>query len=383
MNNSTNSDHLHAISPFKKGMESEQDLGMYRKNGEEEREVAGSLRYMPSTVQEEQSSSFPYRYPWTTETNSNKSRWDRNYHNHPMGRHLLPVHDKSLAQKEESQKKEDEVYIYESGVLSISSSRPNISLDDHTGTLPQIPKVPNDDKCILEIDQTKDHQHYVRSITHGSRGMGQKKFDQDPKDERSISLSARSERENNSKVGRLGVRELLGDQSMDCSTTVEARTTNQIPNNISTDKRIYTTVQELPDVSEMIEQLKDDPRGYHENTDKGLLHPEDREYFRETFGITGVRPVFVDHSGMVVLMLDDRGIMFKWNEMEQSMKYMGRNLKEGLANHLYFPENICAIIESTGELIPVDEVEARVELQDLAEPIIVIDKKKKKSKKNK
>ncbi|RHZ78802.1 hypothetical protein Glove_156g40 [Diversispora epigaea] len=135
----------------------------------------------------------------------------------------------------------------------------------------------------------------------------------------------------------------------------------------------------------MIEQLKDDPRGYHENTDEKLLHPEDKEYFREIFSITGVRPVFVDHSGMVILMLDDRDIMFKWSEMEQSMKYMGRNLKEGLANHLYFPENICAIIESTGELIPVNEVEARVELQDLAEPIIVMDKKKKskKSKKNK
>ncbi|CAG8469285.1 24420_t:CDS:2 [Gigaspora rosea] len=60
------------------------------------------------------------------------------------------------------------------------------------------------------------------------------------------------------------------------------------------------------------------------------------EYFYETFGITGVRPVFVDHSGFVVLMLDSRGIMFKWNEMEHSMKYMRRNLKEGLANPLKY-----------------------------------------------
>ncbi|CAG8830664.1 12566_t:CDS:2, partial [Gigaspora margarita] len=326
MNNSTKSsfnNHSYAISPFKKGMDAEQDLGMHRKNGEEEREVTGNL-------QEEQSSSFPYRYLWTTETNDNRSEWDQNYHSHPMGRHLLYVHDKFLAQKEESQKKEDEVYIYESGVPSISPSRPNSSLDDHTGAHPQIPKVFNDDKCILEIEPAKDHQHYVRSITHGFRGMGQKKPEQDSKD---ISLSERSERENNSKVGRMRVRELLGDQSMDLPITVEARTTNKIPNNISTDKRIYTTMQKLPELSEMIEQLKDDPFGYHENSDEELLHP--------------------------------------WNEMEHSMKYMGRNLKEGLANHLYYPENICAIIESTGELIPVKEVEARVEEQDLAEPALV------------
>ncbi|CAG8818781.1 7894_t:CDS:1, partial [Dentiscutata erythropus] len=186
---------------------------------------------------------------------------------------------------------------------------------------------------------------------------------------RSISLSERSERENNSKFRRMGVRELLGDQSMDLPITVEARTTNQIPNNISTDKKIDTTMQKLPELSELLEQLKDDRYGYHENSDEGLLHPEDKEYFCETFGITGVRPVFVDHSGMVVMMLDSRGIMFKWNDMEHSMYYMGRNLKEGLANHLYYPENICAIVESTGELIPVKELKALVEEQDLAEPI--------------
>ncbi|CAG8485877.1 25022_t:CDS:2, partial [Gigaspora rosea] len=325
MNNSTKSsfnNHSYAISPFKKRMDAEQE--------ERDREVTGNLRYTPSTIQEEQSSSFPYRSLWTTETNDNKSGWDQNYHSHPMGRHLLYVHDKfpAQAQREESQKKEDEVYIYESGIPYISPSRPNSLLDDHTGAHPQFQKASNDDKCILEIEPAKDHQHYVRSITHGSRGMGQKKPKYDSKDERSISLSEGSERENNSRTGRMVVRELRGDQFMDLPITVEARTTNQIPNNINTDKRIDATMQKLPELSDMIEQLKDDPYGYHENSDEGLLDPEDKEYFYETFGITSVCPMFVDHSGLVVLMLDSRGIMFKWNEMDNSMKYMGRNLKE-------------------------------------------------------
>ncbi|CAG8516569.1 20702_t:CDS:2 [Dentiscutata erythropus] len=119
MNNSTKSfnNHYYAISPFKKGMDAEQDLGMHRKNGEEEREVTGSLRHIP--------------------------------------------------------------------------------------------------------------------------------------------LSERSEKENNSK----------------------ARTTNQIPNNISTDKRIDATMQQLPELSELLEQLKDGPYGYRENSDEELLHPEDKEPF--------------------------------------------------------------------------------------------------------
>ncbi|PKY48728.1 hypothetical protein RhiirA4_544800 [Rhizophagus irregularis] len=79
--------------------------------------------------------------------------------------------------------------------------------------------------------------------------------------------------------------------------------------------------------------------------DERLLHPEFKEYFRKVFGITGVHPVFVDHSELVVLMLDDRGIMFRWNEMEHGMDCMG------LANHLHYPENICVIVESTRELI--------------------------------
>lgn len=59
------------------------------------------------------------------------------------------------------------------------------------------------------------------------------------------------------------------------------------------------------------------------------------------FGITGVHPVFVDLSEMVVLMLDDRGIMFKWNEMEHGMEYMGEIWRKVLRITFYYPENMC------------------------------------------
>ncbi|CAG8434923.1 8598_t:CDS:2 [Scutellospora calospora] len=94
------------------------------------------------------------------------------------------------------------------------------------------------------------------------------------------------DQKNNFNVKRMRFRKLLGDQSMDLLIVEEARTTDQIPNNIN----------------------------------EALFHPEYREYFSETFGITGVRPVFIDHSGMVILTLDDHGIMFKWNEMDKYME---------------------------------------------------------------
>ncbi|PKK63707.1 hypothetical protein RhiirC2_869633 [Rhizophagus irregularis] len=56
-----------------------------------------------------------------------------------------------------------------------------------------------------------------------------------------------------------------------------------------------------------------DWKGMDAERDERLLHPELKEYFRKVFGITGVHPVFVDHSELVVLMLDDRSGGTKWN----------------------------------------------------------------------
>ncbi|CAG8529609.1 2651_t:CDS:2 [Ambispora gerdemannii] len=109
-----------------------------------------------------------------------------------------------------------------------------------------------------------------------------------------------------------------------------------------------STKATLPKLPEMFDLLKNDPRGIREATSEGLLRSEDIEYFDETFGITGVRPVFVDDSGFVVWMLDDRDSMFQWNEM-------GTNLAEGL----FHPDNICHIMESTGELVSAKELKRR------------------------
>ena len=41
----------------------------------------------------------------------------------------------------------------------------------------------------------------------------------------------------------------------------------------------------------------------------------------------------------------DRGITFKWSEMEKGMHVLGINQVEGLENHLHNPDKICAVME--------------------------------------
>ncbi|CAG8823271.1 29386_t:CDS:1, partial [Racocetra persica] len=46
------------------------------------------------------------------------------------------------------------------------------------------------------------------------------------------------------------------------------------------------------------------------------------------YNVTGVRPLFVDHSGYVILILDDRGSMFRWVKMSHDFDYLGNSLRE-------------------------------------------------------
>ncbi|CAG8622239.1 9720_t:CDS:2, partial [Ambispora leptoticha] len=255
-------------------------------------------------------------------------------------------------------------------VSETSPTRSNCSMDQDTGAHSQIQNVPNHNQRIMEIGQGQDHQSDIRNVSHSSHQRAEGTLDHSPTRERSMLLPSRSEWDNYSKNRNLGVRELRGNKFMDSSISMEAGSSDQISHNISADSKSEDTVQELQD---LLEKLKNDPRGFHETRDERLLHPEDREYFCDIFGITGVHPVFVDHSGMVVWMFDDRGIMFQWDDMAQNIEYLGIDLRQGLTNYIYHPEKICAIMEDTGELIPVEEFKRRVyEKYRMAKPAGVI-----------
>ncbi|RIA83601.1 hypothetical protein C1645_742937 [Glomus cerebriforme] len=347
MNNSTstNSSGLHVISLSKKDMDTKQDLEMHGEYGEEERGVKRNLQPVLSSIQGGQASSFPYRHLWTTKINNDKERWDPIYNSDPMGCYLPSIYDQFSAKKEESKKFDNE---YESSGYSNSTSKSNCLLDNHTGTQKQRDrKVSDNNQCFLENKPAKNNQYRIWSINYNSRGMVQRLLNQNPtkeRDDRQISISSISGWERDIKQRTLGIWKLCGSQSMDSTISVEVGSSNKILHHKSTEPRSNATMQKLPELSEitkMIKQLKNSkPYGIHETTDEEVLDSELRTYLHKSFGISGVHPVFVDDSRMVIWMLDDCDNMFRWNEMEQSMDYLGMNLKEGLANLLYHPEKI-------------------------------------------
>ncbi|RIA86999.1 hypothetical protein C1645_740435 [Glomus cerebriforme] len=136
---------------------------------------------------------------------------------------------------------------------------------------------------------------------------------------------------------------------------------NSDSHNKSSERRNKVSLPKLQDVPDhLFDQLKDE---LHDFTEKNfcLLNADCREYFAKTFGITKVFPLYLDHSEFVIWLLDENKCLFLWNEMENSMIYMGSNLEEGITNYLIHPDRMCYIIEDTFERVPVNEYEHQLE----------------------
>jgi len=156
----------------------------------------------------------------------------------------------------------------------------------------------------------------------------------------------------------LGVRELRGDECLDFFVPVENRSPYQVSNSVINNGGNKGAMPKLPSLSDLVDAIKNDHKlhEFHESTEKWILDQEHKKYFRDTFGITNIHPLFVGCYGMVVLFLDDHGIVFSWCKMTHKMYILGINKMEGLANFLYHPKKRCVIIEDTGELIPEVEL---------------------------
>jgi hypothetical protein len=309
---------------------------MHQKNGEEQKWME-SIQKNSSSVQEKQ----PYfqQSQETSKTNNIESEWGHDRYNNPMGCSLLPVYDQYMLLKERSQE-------------SFSAPRPTLSMDNHNRTSTR--KEASNNKRLLEEKTGKDYQPCIWCNNYSSRQGRQERIVPNPTEERQIPSSTGLLRKCGSDIRRLGVRELLGNECLELFMPVDARPGNQVSNNISTEKKSDGPMRQLHSYSEMVDKLKNDRkfREFCGPTDEWLIDQENSEYFDKTYGITCIHPLLVDHSGMVVLFLDDRGIMFKWSEMEYDMDVLGLNKVEGLANYLYHPEKICAIMKDTGELVP-------------------------------
>jgi hypothetical protein len=321
------------------------DLEVHQKNGEEEQKWMESIQKNSSSVQEKQ----PYfqRSPKTSKTNKIEGEWGHDRYNNSMGCSMLPVYDQYMFLKERSQE-------------PFSAPRSTLSMDNDNRTSMQ--KSANNNQHLLENKSGKDYQPCIWCINYSSQLGRQDKIAPNPTKEQRIPSSSGSIQKCGSETRRLGVRELLGDECLDSFMLVDTRSGNHVSNSISTWKKHKVSMRKLPSYSELADKLKNDRkfRGFCEPTDGWLIDKENREYFNRRYGITHIRPLLVDRSGMIVLFLDDRGIMFMWSEMEYGMRILGINKLEGLANYLYHPYKICVVMEDTGELVPEVELTRRV-----------------------
>src|SRR2546430_123221 len=143
------------------------DLGVPRKNGKEEQKGMESMQQHSSFVQEKQQPYFQ-QSQWTPRTNNIESEWGHDHYSSPTGCCLLLVHDQFKLPKENSKEKNKEKSqgISETGEITFSAPRPNLSMDNYDGNM-QI--ITNNSQRLLEIGPGKDYQPCIWCIHYGSR----------------------------------------------------------------------------------------------------------------------------------------------------------------------------------------------------------------------
>jgi hypothetical protein len=335
-----------------------------RRNGEKKQKGTDSIQQNSSSVQG--------RQQYFQRSNNIESEWSLDRYSNPTGCSLLLVHDQSKLPKGEK-KKENSQKISKSSGVDFSAPKSNMSMDINDGTRSQ--NATTYSQRFLEIKPEKYYQPCIWCINYSSQLEQQGTIVQNPTKERQIPSSLGSIWGCDAKIGKVGVRELLGNECLDLFMPVETRSPNQVSNYNSTQQRNKGPMQKLPSYSKLVDKLKNDHkfREFCGSTDKSLIYQENREFFSKICGITSIHPLLVNHSRTVLLFLDDRGIMFMWSEMEYGMRILGINKLEGLANYLYHPDKICVVMEDTGELVPEVELTRRVmekmklEVKELAE----------------
>jgi hypothetical protein len=248
--------------------------------------------------------------------------------------------------------KEKGIHISETGEISFSASRTTSSMDNYNSEQSQ--SLSNNNQRFLEIKPGEDYQRCIWCISYVSH-KGKESFITTK--ERPTPSSSGSKWRCNFKDRRVGIRELRGDECLDFLMPAQTRSPNQVSNDKNPLERNNATMQKLPSLSELVDTTKN-KRGYHELQPKheSLIDQENKEYFNDEYGITGINPLLVDDYGMTVLFVDDRGILFEWCELTRDMYVLGINEMEGLANFLYHPEKKLIITEDTAELIPYVEL---------------------------
>ena len=123
-----------------------------------------SIQQNSSSVQEKQ----PYfrQSQYTSRTNNIEGEWGHDHYSNPNGCSLLLVHDQFKLPKENSKEKNKEKSqeISETGEITFSAPRPNLSMDSYNGT--KSPKTTKNSQCLLETGPGKGYQPCIWCIDY-------------------------------------------------------------------------------------------------------------------------------------------------------------------------------------------------------------------------
>ncbi|CAG8765445.1 791_t:CDS:1, partial [Ambispora leptoticha] len=213
--------------------------------------------------------------------------------------------------------------------LSTPTFATNYPVDNNLRT--QCRHVSDNDKRVVETESSKNNRCVVRSFNYGSSVKEKESHDSISTGNRQPPFPSGSGWEHISESGDMESWELCGNQPVVSSSQIETRSSNQNSYDLGRGQNGETPLPKLPEVPrQLLDLLKDDRFGFHEITSEDSLnivwHARNLEHFSRKYGITNPRPVFLDHSGFGVWMVDEHGSMFQWNEMEKDILYMGPDL---------------------------------------------------------
>ncbi|CAI2179260.1 11371_t:CDS:2 [Funneliformis geosporum] len=310
-------------------MDTRQDLETNRKNGAEERRER-NLQYNSPAVQEKSNNLFHIYQP---SDSCNKEAWV--YQNN------------------------DSYHIFKPTFES------NHRLDKHFTTYRPTKQVSDCSECFLEKQYQKINRSFIWSI-NPRKTQNQISNNQSATCERFESFSPKSSpplSESGIDATDRGLEawQLLGNQFIDASSSNKSKSSDQYSHKISKEKKKVATLPKLQDVPH---QLQDKLKEIlYEITfgDLWLYDEEHKEFFAKYYGVHDICPLYVDHHGFSLWMLDKNKRLLCWNEMEGSITYLGSNLTEGFTNYLIHPERLCYITEEDFKLVPIDEFERQID----------------------
>ncbi|CAB4419526.1 unnamed protein product [Rhizophagus irregularis] len=320
-------------------MNTEKDLEMYQNNDKDKQEGSENLQQIYFNIQIPK--YFSLKNQWLAEINDNTNERKMLYNCEYIGHPIYNVYNELKESKIEKNEIQEVIQLQK---ISNWASETDYLMDINLKV--QSKQATNDNKHVIEIDILSEKNHDVfQSLSCISKVKKEEANSHISTKNRLLPFSLESGRESTSKFNKFQVWKLFQDKHLIPSSKSETQDPNQNPHDLYfqwNSNRFLSKLPEIPD--HLLDLLRTKHHGIHKITSEDSLeyiwNAEYLKDFSERFKITNPHPVLISDSGFVGIMVDEHGCVFKWNEMEKDMQYLGPDLITGIENLLFYPDNI-------------------------------------------